>query len=76
MDTATHHIHLNQIEGVRTAWMEGRAEQGGGTAGSLCFMACQVRIHYPLFILFLISPLMCCEALPDCHGLQKAPELG
>lgn len=72
MQTATLQIHLGQIESVRTAWMEGRAEHGREMAGRLCFMACQVRIHYPLAILFLISPLMCCEALPAClpamHG--------
>lgn len=78
MQTATLQIHLSQIESVRTAWMEGRAEQGREMAGRLCFMACQVRIHYPLAILFLISPLMCCEALPAMHskalsGAEVAP---
>lgn len=68
MQTATPQTHLSQIESVRTAWMEGRAEQGRELAGRLCFMACQVRTHYPLAILFLISPLMCCEALTAMHG--------
>ncbi len=73
MQTATIQTHLSQIESVRTVWMEGRAEQGREMAGRLCFMACQVRTHYPLAILFLISPLMCCEALPASLPCKAKP---
>lgn len=70
-------MHLSQIESVRTAWMEVRAEQDTEMAGRLCFITCQVRIHCPLAILFLISPLMCCEALPACLpgcNAQQSPK--
>lgn len=66
MHIATLQIYLSQTESVRTALMEGRAEQEREMAGRRCFTACQVRMHYPLATLFLISPLMCCEAMPAC----------
>lgn len=72
MHKTTLQIHSSQIESVRAAWMAGRAEKGRLTGGRLCFMACQVRIHYPLAILFLISPLMRCEGMASsCNAWQN-----
>lgn len=75
MHIATLQIHLSQTASVRTALMEVRAEQETEMAGRLCFTACQVRMHYPLATLFLISPLMCCEVMPACLQCTAKPQV-
>lgn len=52
--------------------MEGREEQEREMAARLRFMACQIRTHYLQTVPFLISPMMCCRALPACKVLRPA----
>lgn len=52
--------------------MAGREEQEREMAARLRFMACQIGTHYLQTVPFLISPMMCCKALPACKVLRPA----
>lgn len=73
MQTATLQIHLSQIESVRTAWMEGRAEQGGEKWLADC-VSWPVRsghiIPWPYW--FSLAPWCAVKpCLPACHATAK-----